>query len=146
MTYLEKLKDPRWQKKRLEIMERDRWRCLDCNEEDKTLHVHHHHYFKGDPWDTPNSLLSTLCEECHETRQPLEEDLKTMLGQIMARADLNELHGLINSGVWFLEEKQRQPVFHPAQEAIRGKWSKLLCFKVWGLSMDQIIKAVNAQP
>ncbi len=28
MTYAEQLKDPRWQKRRLEILQRDEWRCL----------------------------------------------------------------------------------------------------------------------
>ena len=38
-TYLEKLKDPRWQKKRLEILERDGWKCMACGEKEKTLRV-----------------------------------------------------------------------------------------------------------
>jgi len=30
MTYAEQLKSPKWQKKRLNIMERDQFRCQDC--------------------------------------------------------------------------------------------------------------------
>lgn len=29
-SYAEKFKDPRWQKKRLKIMERDNWKCCEC--------------------------------------------------------------------------------------------------------------------
>jgi hypothetical protein len=67
MSYAEKLKDPRWQRKRLEILQRDDFTCKKCGDKQTTLHVHHRRYFKGnDPWDYPNELLVTLCEDCHE--------------------------------------------------------------------------------
>lgn len=44
MTYYEMLKDPRWQKKRLEIMERDEFACRDCGDKESTLNVHHTYY------------------------------------------------------------------------------------------------------
>ena len=66
MKYAEKLKDPRWQKKRLEILERDKWMCRGCCETQKTLHVHHIFYVHGlEPWDVPSGLLITLCSDCH---------------------------------------------------------------------------------
>lgn len=66
VTYSEKLKDPRWQKKRLQILERDKFQCQDCGHKGKTLHVHHKYYiFKKDPWEYPDDLLITLCEDCH---------------------------------------------------------------------------------
>lgn len=66
VKYSEKLKDPRWQKKRLEILERDKWTCRACGEKDKTLHVHHIFYLpKKEPWDIPGGLLITFCERCH---------------------------------------------------------------------------------
>ena len=67
MKYSDKLKDPRWQKKRLEILQRDGWRCLFCGDKDNTLHVHHLAYIKGvDPWDYVDGVLVTVCEECHD--------------------------------------------------------------------------------
>ena len=67
MTYAEKLKDPRWQKKRLQILERDKWTCRACGEKEKTLHVHHIFYLQGaDPWDIPDGLLITFCCDCHK--------------------------------------------------------------------------------
>lgn len=64
MNYTDKLKDPRWQKKRLAIMERDGWKCLKCLDEKSTLHVHHLSY-SGEPWEAPDDQLVTLCEHCH---------------------------------------------------------------------------------
>ncbi len=77
MTYKEKLLDPRWQKKRLEILERDKWACQSCSATDKTLHVHHARYkFGEDPWETPGRLLITLCTDCHEKSTIEDQKLK----------------------------------------------------------------------
>jgi len=66
-TYAEKLQDPRWQKKRLDIMNRDKWRCFWCYNEKEQLHVHHIKYLPGrEPWDYPDEMLITLCKSCHE--------------------------------------------------------------------------------
>ncbi len=64
--YWQKLKSPMWQKKRLEIMKRDNFTCVSCGDNQNTLNVHHKTYRKGaSPWDYDDSLLITLCEECH---------------------------------------------------------------------------------
>lgn len=66
MTYKEKLLDPRWQKKRLDILQRDEFSCQICKDKTTTLHVHHFSYEKsGNPWDTPDDDLITYCECCH---------------------------------------------------------------------------------
>lgn len=66
MSYSEKLRDPRWQKMRLEVMQRDKFTCRVCNNSEKTLNVHHRFYRKGaSPWDYEPSALVTLCEDCH---------------------------------------------------------------------------------
>lgn len=62
------LKDPRWQKKRLDILNRDNFKCQCCGNGELTLHVHHTKYIKGnDPWDYKNNFLVTLCELCHDS-------------------------------------------------------------------------------
>ncbi|HQV53958.1 MAG TPA: hypothetical protein PLX17_00505 [Chitinophagaceae bacterium] len=69
ITYVEKLKDPRWQKKRLEILSRDNFTCTNggCFDKTSTLHVHHLDYISGnDPWDYPNEYFMTVCESCHD--------------------------------------------------------------------------------
>lgn len=73
MNYQEKLKDPRWQKKRLKVLQRDNWTCQLCESKDKTLHVHHKYYLpNAEPWDVPDSALVTLCFECHEGEEQLK--------------------------------------------------------------------------
>lgn len=64
-TYSDKLKDPRWQKKRLLVLERDGWKCKLCGDEKTTLHVHHKKYTGYSPWDAPEVDLITYCEHCH---------------------------------------------------------------------------------
>jgi phage terminase large subunit GpA-like protein len=66
MTYSEKLKDPRWQKKRLEVLNRDNWACTQCDDTETELHIHHTYYkANNDPWEYPLKSLSTLCKHCH---------------------------------------------------------------------------------
>ena len=66
-SYGERMKDPRWQKKRLEVLSRDGWKCVYCGDGTKTLHVHHTYYVAGrDPWEYPSGGLVSLCEDCHE--------------------------------------------------------------------------------
>lgn len=79
-AYLAKLRDPRWQKKRLEILERDGWTCQKCYDSESTLHVHHRWYTKGaDPWECPDYQLVTLCEGCHEDEtRTMPEELESL--------------------------------------------------------------------
>ncbi len=64
MNYSEKLKSPKWQKKRLEVLQRDDFKCCNCNDEETELHVHHLKYTK-EPYDAPLNDLQTLCKHCH---------------------------------------------------------------------------------
>lgn len=66
-SYAELLKDPRWQRKRLEILTRDDWTCQSCADKETTLHVHHRYYVRGRlPWQYDADCLVTLCEACHQ--------------------------------------------------------------------------------
>lgn len=79
-AYSEKLKDPRWQKKRLEVFERDKWKCRGCGADKTTLHVHHLVYEKGkEPWDYDIKELMTLCESCHELEREERSDAEHFL-------------------------------------------------------------------
>lgn len=80
MTYSEKLKDPRWQKKRLEIFQRDDFSCQLCKDKETTLHVHHRYYMGYyEPWDYPDSALVTLCAICHESEEQSKGSQKHLL-------------------------------------------------------------------
>jgi hypothetical protein len=81
MGYAELLSDPRWQRKRLEVMDRDGWKCKTCEDRDSTLTVHHKSYRMtegkfADPWDYNDSDLITLCEKCHSKEETSLDTLK----------------------------------------------------------------------
>jgi hypothetical protein len=78
--YWQKLQDPRWQRKRLEIMERAQFACEECGETKSQLHIHHRLYRKGaEPWEYENGVLLCLCTDCHKRlhkwKQAFDEDL-----------------------------------------------------------------------
>jgi hypothetical protein len=86
-TYSEKLRDPRWQKTRLEILARDYWTCQICFDTKTTLNVHHRYYdFGVDPWDYPHSALVTLCQPCHEFEEKHKRDAEAGLIKSMRAA------------------------------------------------------------
>lgn len=79
MTYSEKLKDPRWQRRRLEVLEAAGWCCSQCQSADKTLHVHHNFYrSRTEPWNYPDHALRVLCEECHEIVEEQRTEFKEL--------------------------------------------------------------------
>ena len=64
--YRELLKDGRWQRKRLEVMQRDHFKCTCCGTT-SDLNVHHLRYIDGHkPWEYNNDDLITLCGKCHK--------------------------------------------------------------------------------
>ncbi len=80
-TYYENLRHPHWQRRRLEIMQRDNFRCRKCGDSETTLNVHHAYYVKArKPWEYPDDALATLCEPCHESL----EQAKREIGQQLA--------------------------------------------------------------
>lgn len=67
MTYSEQLKSPKWQKRRLQVLEAAGWKCCNCHKEDRQLQVHHGAYLRGvDLWDYPPEMFHVLCDKCHK--------------------------------------------------------------------------------
>ena len=98
-TYSELLQDPRWQKKRLKLLEKNNWSCESCHTKDKTLQIHHTYYIKdGLPWEYPDESLKCLCQPCHLERQKLEKDIQKLLG----KEDLWFLEGLV---AWMVKHR-----------------------------------------
>lgn len=90
--FSEQYKDPRWQKKRLEIMQRDRFSCNICGEDEKTLNVHHKYYLKNTmPWEYNDQSLVTLCESCHAQEHEQKEHSETMLMEMKEIFDFYDL-------------------------------------------------------
>ena len=66
MSYSDKLRLPKWQRKRLEILSRDNFICCNCSDNETELQVHHKEYKNGcEPWEYDNSNFETLCKDCH---------------------------------------------------------------------------------
>lgn len=92
-TYWKKLKDPRWQKMRLQVLERDNWQCQYCGETSETLHVHHGHYkSKADPWEYDEKSLHTVCERCHDHADCIRVDLQYEIAQLPLHAQESLIH------------------------------------------------------
>jgi hypothetical protein len=67
MTYKDQIKSPKWQKKRLEILNLRGFKCEKCNCDEKQLHVHHRFYLKNrKAWEYDNDVFQVLCYVCHE--------------------------------------------------------------------------------
>lgn len=65
-TYAEFLRDPRWQRRRLEVLEAAGWMCSNCFDTETELHVHHLRYkWNRAPWEYENDELRCLCKTCH---------------------------------------------------------------------------------
>lgn len=98
MTYAEKLKDPRWQKKRLEIMKRDEFTCVICKDKNSTLHVHHIIYEYGlNPWEYEDINYKTLCETCHKYEEYSKPYVKAGLRILQEKGYSNlDLFGLFH--------------------------------------------------
>lgn len=82
-SYYQKLKDPRWQRKRLEMLSAAEFTCQSCFDSSSTLHVHHTRYIKGrDPWEYEDRELWVLCEDCHSSLHEAREMLDRALSAI----------------------------------------------------------------
>ncbi len=108
IRYREKLKDPRWQKLRLQVFERDCWMCQICYDEETTLAVHHRYYNRNmEPWDYPLEALVTLCEDCHASEREQWAEYEALLLRELRKTlfadDLRELalgFSYLDSRVW----------------------------------------------
>jgi hypothetical protein len=87
-AYSDQYKSPLWQKKRLEIMNRDKFTCQECGEKEKQLNVHHRFYIKGrNVWEYDNDVLQTLCEDCHEKQHKKEPKNKEFIKLLKTFSD-----------------------------------------------------------
>jgi 5-methylcytosine-specific restriction endonuclease McrA len=117
--YAAKFKDPRWQKKRLQILERDKWACSVCGDASSTLHVHHGYYeSKYEPWDYSDDTLHTLCEECHSWANDLRRDLHFEMAKLPI-----EFQARLLSFVAAMRNKGHGtilPLLHEAEKKLRS--------------------------
>jgi hypothetical protein len=99
MNYKEQLKSPKWQKKRLDVLNLRGFKCENCANEEKQLHVHHRFYLKGrKAWEYDNDVLQVLCETCHENehKKPKEEENQSEIIEFIKSLDSYDYHNFID--------------------------------------------------
>ncbi len=75
-------------------MERDGFKCRECGDGDKTLHVHHFYYSKGkQPWEYEEDALITHCERCHSFVEESMDQIKRNIGIILSSRSLGIVTG-----------------------------------------------------
>jgi len=108
-TYSEKLRSPLWQRRRLDIFQRDNFQCQSCDRTDLTLHVHHLKYFPNlEPWEYEDHYLVTYCELCHNSEHLMGDSIRESLIQIVSE---NSLYIHLVAQLCILTEKN--PAFIP---------------------------------
>ena len=118
-AYYAKLRNPKWQKRRLEVFERDNWTCQSCNSTEETLTVHHRFYEKGNaPWDYGLDALTTLCETCHREEMEARPTDEAMLLECLRRTFLAEDLSALASGFFHLK-----PLYPPGAVAAIYGWA-----------------------
>jgi DNA-directed RNA polymerase subunit M/transcription elongation factor TFIIS len=75
--WVDQYSHPKWQKKRLEILEYDNYTCQKCGDKESTLHVHHTFYEKERMmWEYERGHLITLCDKCHKVTHAHLDNIK----------------------------------------------------------------------
>lgn len=73
-------KDPRWQRKRLEVLSFYEFKCMECGSTESQLHVHHPYYIKGKMiWDYEGHDLQCLCGRCHKESHAIDSLIKDVM-------------------------------------------------------------------
>ena len=85
-TYVEKLRDRRWQARRLRVLNRGGFRCECCRRDDRSLHVDHGYYVPGrEPWEYELETLHCLCDKCHAELTKVRRQVHRALGFLHPR-------------------------------------------------------------
>jgi hypothetical protein len=90
--YEEKLRHPKWQRRRLEIMELAGWQCEICGDTEEEFHIHHTGYSGREPWDSPDEELWCLCTTCHTLSHLKEEKIVAFLGSREPKREIVMVH------------------------------------------------------
>lgn len=113
--YAKKLLDPRWQKLRLQVLERDKWTCQACGAKDKTLHAHHVFYWPEaeGPWDYLPSSIVTVCADCHEVEHEFWQNRNASLIEAASIAGFrtNDQFGILNDILTTLAQAVDNPEY-----------------------------------
>jgi hypothetical protein len=128
MSYSDLLRDPRWQRMRLEVMQRADFACEECGDKTTTLNVHHTYYAPGrKPWEYEPESLRCLCERCHELVTQLLDETRRTIGALK----LEELDMVIGSIRMLMAVKRGESIAKIESMAqargAAGVWGVLWC-------------------
>ena len=139
MKYAEKLKDPRWQKLRLEVFNRDEFTCQNCMETEKPLAVHHLRYVPDrEPWEYKTWQLVTLCEDCHT------EEYESMYGAMTSLIEQIKDKGFLSNAVTNLSVAFHGLNLHYPQEVIADAISHIFTDdKLFSQLMTMYFKSIG---
>ena len=140
-SYYDLLKSPKWQKKRLEILQRDEFKCTFCESDDKQLHVHHIYYLKGKkPWEYDNDMYKTLCDECHDLHHRFIEPVYENLNVKVRKQDL---YYEVTALIMMLERNKNNSIQDPALILIQNPE---YLDKIYQFALKQVSKALSKYP
>lgn len=127
MTYKEKLEHPSWQRKRLQILERDDYTCQLCGDKETLLHVHHLKYI-GDPIQAPNKHLITYCKHCHYAVEALKDVRQgVVVNKIIKKFRNNDI---LLSIIMMVEEDKDYSVFFMRYNSGDKSYDSVLCLRL----------------
>jgi hypothetical protein len=129
-SYSEKLLDPRWQKKRLEVLNAAEFTCEICGDSESTLHVHHKQYFKGrEVWDYEKNQLACLCKNCHANNHEQDDLLKDAVSRIPMDGPFDTEHvAYLIYGLLGIEKqnmlKHQKRMWYQGMEVATSAWRR----------------------
>lgn len=96
--YQRKLRDPKWQRRRLDILQSANWKCQEptCLSPELNLQIHHLYYVRErEPWEYPDEAFLCLCENCHERRGMVERSLKIEIFTLTRLVPIQRLKSIV---------------------------------------------------
>lgn len=121
--YRAKLANPFWQRRRLEIMQRDEYACRFCGDKTEELHIHHTVYIRGkEPWEYDEKYLITVCHVCHLEEEKMKEADPFLLGMLsMTGLSRRQLYALsVSLRRHFHNSKHREMKFQDLTEYLEN--------------------------
>lgn len=122
MNYAQQIKHPLWQKKRLEVLESNRFECQNCGDKASQLHVHHPFYRKGAMiWDYQEEELECLCTKCHKNAHAIDERIRSLLA-VSSVTDKERIIGYLSRHIDSVPES-----YEIAEGVLMGEWVEDTC-------------------
>lgn len=134
-NYLELLKHPKWQKKRLGILEAHDFTCDECGDTEATLHVHHRFYKKkAKPWEYEDGDFAVLCVTCHDIVTENLREFRAMVGS------LDIAHQLVGFGYVLGLLARMDHDGPPLNKKISPPEVALGIADAWGIEYEDVVK------